>query len=61
MPGKNVLEDHSGLQPSEKELPEQRSGAFHHKNTPHHNIYTLYIAYRKPALALHDSLAQPWS
>jgi hypothetical protein len=22
------------LRPSEKELPEQRSGVFHHKNTP---------------------------
>jgi hypothetical protein len=31
---KKVLEHRSGLCPSEKELPEQCSGAFHHKNTP---------------------------
>jgi hypothetical protein len=34
MPGRKVLECHSGLRPSEKELPEWRSGTFHHKNTP---------------------------
>jgi hypothetical protein len=31
---KKVLEHHSGLCPSEKELVEQHSGGFHHKNTP---------------------------
>jgi hypothetical protein len=34
VPGRNVLECCSGLQPSEKELLERRPGAFHHKNTP---------------------------
>jgi hypothetical protein len=29
-----VLEHHSSLHASEKELPEWRSGVFHHKNTP---------------------------
>jgi hypothetical protein len=31
---KKVLERRSGLRPSEKELPERCSSAFHHKNTP---------------------------
>jgi hypothetical protein len=31
---KKVPERHSGLRSSEKELPEWRSGTFHHKNTP---------------------------
>jgi hypothetical protein len=31
---KKVPERCSGLRPSEKELPERRSGAFRHKNTP---------------------------
>jgi hypothetical protein len=31
---KEVPELRSGLRPSEKELPERRSGAFRHKNTP---------------------------
>jgi hypothetical protein len=31
---KKVTERRSGLRPSEKELPERRSGAFRHKNTP---------------------------
>jgi hypothetical protein len=34
MPGKKVLEHHSGLRLSEKELLEWRSGASCHKNTP---------------------------
>jgi hypothetical protein len=34
MPRKKVPEYHSGLHPSKKELLEQHSGAFHHKNTP---------------------------
>jgi hypothetical protein len=29
-----VKERHSGCRPSEKEVPERRSGAFHHKNIP---------------------------
>jgi hypothetical protein len=29
-----VPERRSGLRPSEKELPERRSGEFRHKNTP---------------------------
>jgi hypothetical protein len=33
-PGKKVPEHCSGLHPSETELPEQCSGAFHHKITP---------------------------
>jgi hypothetical protein len=33
MPGKNVSERRSGLRPCEKELSEQRFGAFRHKNT----------------------------
>jgi hypothetical protein len=32
MPGKKVLEHHSGLRPSEKELPDWLTGAFCHKN-----------------------------
>jgi hypothetical protein len=32
MPGKKFLERCSGLCPSKKEVPEWRSGAFHHKN-----------------------------
>jgi hypothetical protein len=32
--GKKSPERRSGLHPSEKELPERRSGAFRHKNTP---------------------------
>jgi hypothetical protein len=40
MPGKKkVPECHSGLRPSEKELPQRRSGIFCHKNIPGH-IYT---------------------
>jgi hypothetical protein len=31
---KKVPESRSGLSPSEKELPERRSGAFRHKNVP---------------------------
>jgi hypothetical protein len=31
---KKVLERRSGLRSSEKELPEQHSGAFRHKNSP---------------------------
>jgi hypothetical protein len=31
---KKVPERRSSLRPSEKELPERRSGAFRHKNTP---------------------------
>jgi hypothetical protein len=31
---KMVLERHSGLCSSQKELPERRSGMFRHKNTP---------------------------
>jgi hypothetical protein len=34
MQGKNVPEHHSGLCPSDKELPKSCSGAFRHKNTP---------------------------
>jgi hypothetical protein len=34
MPGKEVLECHSGLHPSEKEILEWWSGTFHHKSTP---------------------------
>jgi hypothetical protein len=34
MPGKRVPECRSGLRPFEKELPERRSGALRHKNTP---------------------------
>jgi hypothetical protein len=33
---KKVPERRSSLRPSEKELPERRSGAFRHKNTPVH-------------------------
>jgi hypothetical protein len=42
MAGKNkVPERRSGLRPSEKALPERRSGAFRHKNTPvHTHAYT---------------------
>jgi hypothetical protein len=43
MPGKKVPECHSGFHPSKKELPEQHSGAFHHKNTP--NVGLLYQNY----------------
>jgi hypothetical protein len=32
MLGENILECHSGLRPSKKELPECLSGVFHHKN-----------------------------
>jgi hypothetical protein len=39
MPGKKkVLECHSGLHPSEKELPELHSGAFCHRTIPECNI-----------------------
>jgi hypothetical protein len=34
---KKVPEGRSGLRPSEKELPERRSDAFRHKNTPGNN------------------------
>jgi hypothetical protein len=34
MPGKKVPERYSGLCPSDKELQEQRSSVFRHKNTP---------------------------
>jgi hypothetical protein len=37
---KNVPELRSGLRPSEKELPERRSGAFRHKNTPEYDRFT---------------------
>jgi hypothetical protein len=36
IPGKRVLEHHSSLHPSEKELLEWHSGTFHHKNSPTH-------------------------
>jgi hypothetical protein len=32
--GEKVPECRSGQRPSEKELPERRSGVFHHQNTP---------------------------
>jgi hypothetical protein len=35
--GKMLPECHSSLRHSERELPEWRSGAFCHKNTPGHN------------------------
>jgi hypothetical protein len=35
---KEVPERRSGLRPSEKELPEWRSGAFRHKNTPGYTV-----------------------
>jgi hypothetical protein len=31
---KKVVEGRSGLRPSEKELTERRTGAYHHKNIP---------------------------
>jgi hypothetical protein len=34
MARKKIPERNFGLSPSEKELSERRSGAFHHKNTP---------------------------
>jgi hypothetical protein len=43
MPGKKVLECHSSLNPSEKELPEQRSGVFHHKSTTGYNNVGLHV------------------
>jgi hypothetical protein len=36
---KKVPKRRSGLRPSEKELPERRSGAFRHKNTPDYYYY----------------------
>jgi hypothetical protein len=39
--GKKVLEHHSGLHPSEKELMDRYSGVFHHKNTPQRNYLLL--------------------
>jgi hypothetical protein len=40
MLGEKVVEHHSSLRPSQKELPEWRSSAPHHKNTP---VYKLYL------------------
>jgi hypothetical protein len=34
MPKRKILKRHSALHPSEKELLEQRSSMFHHKNNP---------------------------
>jgi hypothetical protein len=44
MPGKKVLERRSGMHPSEKELPEQCTGMFHHKNTPDSHLQTFHFA-----------------
>jgi hypothetical protein len=48
MPGKKkVLERRSGLHPSEKELPERRSGAFRHKipvGLPTKILYIFFIS-----------------
>jgi hypothetical protein len=42
MPVESVQEQRSSLHPSEKELPEKRSGIFHHKNTPVGNAVGFY-------------------
>jgi hypothetical protein len=44
MAGKKVPGCHSGLRPSEKELPELYSSMFHHKNTPGYNNKHLWNA-----------------
>jgi hypothetical protein len=43
MPGKKVLEHGSGLRPSEKEVPEQCSSVFRHKNTSDFTTYDHYL------------------
>jgi hypothetical protein len=68
--GKKVPERRSGLRPSEIELPERRSGAFRHKNTPIHtrkmpavllreNLTNAYI-FCQSSLPEHVSLALPF-
>jgi hypothetical protein len=44
-------ESRCGLRPSEKELPERRSGEFRHKNTPSYDPFHLLTEYSFTCIA----------